>query len=211
VNTRRILSAAAVAPLVAAFVACSSKPNPPSPAPSGPAATQAQAGVAPPARGPAAAASASASVAAPKLDLREEDFVESDRSRDPFRSFASVFAEQAKTRVKSQRQVLLDKYSIDELKLVGLVTRADPPRAMLVDPTGKGWVVEKGQFIGRAEIVHSTGTNGADYEVNWRIDRIRDGDIVLVREDASHSDIPAATRVIALRAEKDNEGLGITN
>lgn len=209
-NTRRILSAAALAPMFAAFVACSSKVNQ-APAGGQPGAPAAPGSVAPPARGPAAAASASASGAVAKLDLREEDFVESDRSRDPFRSFASVFAEQAKTHVKSQRQVLLDKYSIDELKLVGLVTRADPPRAMLVDPTGKGWVVQKGQFIGRAEIVHATGSNGADYEVNWRIDRIRDGDIVLVREDASHSDIPAATRVIALRTDKESDAFGSPN
>jgi type IV pilus assembly protein PilP len=79
---------------------------------------------------------------------------------------------------------------------------------MLVDPTGRGWVVVKGQFIGRAEVVHSGGPGGMDYELNWRVDRIRDTDIVLVREDPAHSDVPAATRVIALKTDKIDNGEG---
>jgi type IV pilus assembly protein PilP len=161
----------------------------------------------PPARGPAAAAvtAPSASAPLPKVEFHEDDFAETDRSRDPFRSYAKLFSEQGKTRVKSQRQVLLDHYAIDDLKLVGLVTRTDTPRAMLVDPSGRGWVVTKGQFIGRAEVVHAGGPGGVDYELNWRVDRIRDTDLVLVREDPAHSDIPPATRVIALRTENPNE------
>lgn len=159
---------------------------------------------------PKPAAKPAASVAAPvatKPEFREDDFVESDRSRDPFRSFASAFVEQARTQVRSQRHVLLDKHSVDQLKLIGLVTRADPPRAMLLDPTGKGWVVTRGDFIGRSEIVHAAGPGGADYEVNWRVDRIREGDIVLVREDATRSDLPSATRVIPLRTPQEEEQL----
>jgi type IV pilus assembly protein PilP len=136
----------------------------------------------------------------PKADFREDDFSETDRSRDPFRSFAKLFSEQGKARVKSQRQVLLDHYAIDDLKLIGLVTRTDTPRAMLVDPTGRGWVVTKGQFIGRPEVVHAGGPGGVDYELNWKVERIREGDLVLVREDPAHSDVPPATRVIALRS-----------
>jgi type IV pilus assembly protein PilP len=141
----------------------------------------------------------------PKVEFHEDDFAETERSRDPFRSFAKLFTEQSKTRVKSQRQVLLDRYAIDDLKLIGLVTRTEMPRAMLVDPSGRGWVVTKGQFIGRAEVVHAGGPGGVDYELNWRVDRIREGDLVLVREDPAHSDIPPATRVIALRTESPNE------
>ena len=103
--------------------------------------------------------------------------------------------------------MLLDRYAIDELKLIGLVTRTDTPRAMLVDPSGKGWVVTKGQFIGRAEVVHAGGPGGVDYELNWRVDRIREGDLVLVREDPAHTDVPPATRVIALRAPKRREAV----
>ncbi len=160
----------------------------------------------PPQRGPAAAAAApSASAPLPKVEFHEDDFAETERSRDPFRSFAKLFSEQGKTRVKSQRQVLLDHYAIDDLKLIGLVTRTDTPRAMLVDPSGRGWVVTKGQFIGRPEVVHAGGPGGVDYELNWRVDRIRESDLVLVREDPAHADIPPATRVIALRTESATE------
>jgi type IV pilus assembly protein PilP len=152
------------------------------------------------ARGPAAMASAAPSASIPlPVDFREDDFAETDRSRDPFRSFAKLFIDQGKGRVKAQRRVLLDHYSIEDLKLIGLITRTDTPRAMLVDPTGRGWVVIRGQFIGRAEVVRASGPGGVDYELNWKIDRIRDNDVVLVREDPAHMDVAPATRVILLR------------
>lgn len=139
--------------------------------------------------------------APPAVEFQETDFAETERSRDPFRSFVKMFAEQSKTHLKTQREVVLEQYAIDELKLVGIVTRVDPPRAMLVDPTGKGTVVHRGQFIGRAEIVQG-GKSGADYEINWRVERIRDSDIVLVREDPANPDVPTATRIIPLRPEE---------
>jgi type IV pilus assembly protein PilP len=135
------------------------------------------------------------------VEFQEADFTETEKSRDPFRSFASMFSDQAKSKIKSQREVVLDQYSLDELKLVGIVTRIDPPRAMLVDPTGKGHVIRRGQFVGRPEIVQG-GKSGADYEINWRVERIRDTDIVLVREDPANPDVPTATRVILLRPEE---------
>jgi type IV pilus assembly protein PilP len=129
------------------------------------------------------------------------DFSEDARTRDPFQSFASDFAEEAKKRVRSQREVILDQYSLDELKLTGIVTRIVPSRAMLVDPTGKGHVVHGGQFVGKAEVVQG-GTGSADYEINWRVDRVRENDIVLVREDPANPDVPSATRVIPLRPDE---------
>lgn len=137
----------------------------------------------------------------PVVEFQEADFTETERSRDPFRSFARLFTEAAKSRVKTQRDVVLDQYSVDELKLVGIVSRIQPERAMLVDPTGKGHVITRGQFVGRAEIVQG-GTSGADYEINWRVQRIRNQDIVLVREDPANPDVPSATRVIPLRPEE---------
>ena len=129
------------------------------------------------------------------------DFNDSMTMRDPFLSYAREFAEEAKKRVRSQRDVVLDQYGLDELKLAGLVTGIRPARAMLIDPTKKGHVVHEGQFVGRAEVVQG-GASGADYEINWRVDRIRDSDIVLVREDPSNPDVPSATRVIPLRPDE---------
>jgi type IV pilus assembly protein PilP len=160
----------------------------------------------------AALATASASVVAsdsppPKVDIQENEFGESERSRDPFRSFASKFVEESKAHVHSQREVILGQYALDELKLIGIVTRAEPAKAMLVDPTGKGFVIQRGQFVGRADVVQGAGQSGTTYEINWRVDRIRPGDVVLVREDPSNPDVPSATRVIPLRPE-EAEGYG---
>jgi type IV pilus assembly protein PilP len=138
------------------------------------------------------------------VDFQEAEFMETDRSRDPFRSYAKDFVQEGKGRIKSQREVVLGQYSVDELRLVGIVTRINPPKAMLVDPAGVGHVVSRGQFIGRPAVVQPASGAGAAYEVNWRIDRIREGDIVLIREDPANPDVPSATRVIALRNEKDD-------
>jgi type IV pilus assembly protein PilP len=161
-------------------------------------------GTGPPGPAPgAASAAASAALAAsavPKMDIPEAEFTESERTRDPFRSYADTFAEETKGKAKSQREVVLSQYAIDELKLIGIVTRVNPAKAMLVDPQGKGFVVHRGQFVGRADVVQAA-RGGASYEINWRVDRIRDGDIVLVREDPANPDVPTATRVIPLRPE----------
>jgi type IV pilus assembly protein PilP len=151
---------------------------------------------------PAAEAAAKAAAAVPpRRDFPEAEFTETERSRDPFRSYLNKFAEEAKGRIVSQRQVLLAEFAVDELKLVGIVTRIVPPRAMLVDPTGKGHVVHRGDFVGRADVVQLAGQSGATYQLNWRLDRIRDGDVVLIREDPNNPDVPAATKVISLRPE----------
>jgi type IV pilus assembly protein PilP len=164
---------------------------------------------APAAKAPAGAGTAAApegSAAAPpgdvpKFQIVEAEFTESERSRDPFRSFLDIFKEETRGEAKSQREVVLSQFAIDELKLIGIVTRAQPAKAMLVDPGGMGHVVQRGQFVGRPDIVQAAGRTGASYEINWRVDRIRDGDIVLIREDPANPDVPSATRVIPLRPE----------
>jgi type IV pilus assembly protein PilP len=140
----------------------------------------------------------------PAVEFQETDFSENERSRDPFRSFARTFADEARSKVKSQREVVLDQYSVDELKLVGLVTRIQPERALLIDPTGKGHILRRGQFVGRAEVVQG-GASGAQYEINWRVERIRDSDIILVRDDPTNPDVPSATRIIPLRPDQTQE------
>jgi type IV pilus assembly protein PilP len=160
----------------------------------------------PPVRVPPTAA-ASASSLPPELkgpEYTENDFVESDRNRDPFRSF--IVQSQTVTKAAlNQRKVELAQYSIDELKLVAIVLGGDKPRAMFVDPGGKGTVVYKGTFVCRPEVVHIGGSNGPEYQLNWRIDRIRDGDVVLIREDPAQPAIPPATRVVPLHPEAEKQ------
>jgi type IV pilus assembly protein PilP len=177
-------------------LACGSDP-PATPAPADSSAPAAGSGAA----SPKARGAASAAPLPPRREFPEAEFTETERSRDPFRSYSAKFAEEVKGRVKSQRQVKLAEFSVDDLKLVGIVLRIVPARAMLVDPTGRGHVVHRGDFVGRADLVQMRGTQGSTYELNWRLDRIRDGDVVLVREDPNNPDVPAATKVIPLRPE----------
>jgi type IV pilus assembly protein PilP len=143
----------------------------------------------------------------PMREFQERDFAETENSRDPFRSFAGIFVAQAQSRVIVQRKVLVDHYALEELKLVGLVTRVQP-RALLTDPNGFGWVAKVGDFVGKAELVHAGGPAGSDVAINWRVDRIREGDVVFIREDPSHPEIPPTTRVISLRTSDEAAAQG---
>jgi type IV pilus assembly protein PilP len=154
---------------------------------------------------PGAAAVAS-SKAAPKVDFTEEDFAESDRNRDPFRSFMDLFVERAAQRQEIKRPVILEHFALDDLKLIGVITGIVPAKAMLVEPGGKGHVIQKNDLVGRAERVQ-VGTANTEYEINWRVDQIRDSDVVFVREDPSNPDVPSATRVIALRTQEEEHAL----
>ncbi len=154
-----------------------------------------------PAEAPAAVAAAAPTKVGP--EYAESDFVENDRNRDPFRAYMDLFVDQEKKPLKVQRKVILGQYALEELKLVAIVQAGDYPRAMVIPPGGKGAVLKRGDFVARAETVHTGGTNGTDYQVNWRVDRVRDGDIVLVREDPAQPNIPPATRVISLHPEAD--------
>lgn len=150
---------------------------------------------------PAAEAKIAEPARGPRPPAQEEEFLESDQSRDPFRSYALSFVEEIKPRTGTQRLVLMEEYAIDELKLIGIVTRMQPAKAMLIDPTGKGHVVQRGQFVGRPDVVQTGGRTGSTYQINWRVDRIREGDVVFIREDPQNPDVPSATRVIPLRTE----------
>jgi type IV pilus assembly protein PilP len=144
-----------------------------------------------------------------KVEYTEGDFTESDRNRDPFRSYASSFAPENKKTIKSQIDAVLPQYSIDELKLVAIMTGGDYARAMLLDPNNKGWIVKRGDYLGRPDVVHVGGTNGSDYQLNWRVRDVRDGDVVLVRQDPSQPAIAPATRVIPLHPEGDQKNQGL--
>jgi type IV pilus assembly protein PilP len=137
----------------------------------------------------------------PKVNFQEEDFAETERSRDPFRAFSEVFIQKSERRNIQKQAVVLEQYALEDLKLVGIVTGIEPSRAMLVDPTGQGHVIHRNDLVGRADRVQaSAGAN--EFEINWRVERIRDSDVVLVREDPSNPDVPTATRVLALRPEE---------
>jgi type IV pilus assembly protein PilP len=127
----------------------------------------------------------------------DEDFAELDvQNRDPFRSFAKAFKAQAAA--PAQRRVLLPSTSLDEMRLIAIVTGIATPRAMMTDTSDVGHVVRRGDYIGRPEVVKTGGAEGMPVTLNWRVDRIRPGSVVLTREDPTAPDKPPLTRVMPL-------------
>ncbi len=155
---------------------------------------------------PGASAAASVEANLPPLpveEFTEADFAATDKSRDPFRSFAKTFVAQAKGRTNIQRVILAERFALDELKLAGIVSRGDV-KVLLTDSTGLGWIVKVGDYVGKAEVVHTGGPTGSDVAINWRVDRVRENDVVFVREDPSHPEIPPTTRVVVLYPSDQN-------
>ena len=219
---RRLLMVVVIAGLVAAVVGCGDDEvitAPPATAP------PANVAAAPDGGAGDAGVATEAGPPLPVIEFTESDFVESDDTRDPFRSFARLFLRQAKTKSVVQRTVHAAQFSLEQLTLSGVIT-GSTPRAMLIDPTGYAWVLRTGDYVARAELVSSGGPSAEDVAMNWRIDRIRGSslltdprnpdqpireipaNIVLVREDPSRSDLPASTRVLYMRAGSDEPPQG---
>jgi type IV pilus assembly protein PilP len=150
---------------------------------------------------PTPAASAATPARPPQAEpamraYRDSDFVESEQNRDPFRNYATELKMRAP--VVAQRTVLMPDTSIDEMKLIAIVSGVEQPCAMLVDQRGVGYVTTRGDFVGKADVVQGGGADALPVALNWRIDRIRDNEVVLNREDPTAPNRPPLTRVIPL-------------
>lgn len=140
--------------------------------------------------------------ALPTPDIQERDFLESGVNRDPFRNFADLFiVKPVTTEVKVQREILVQKHALQELKIVGIVM-GSAGRVLAQDPDGVGWVLRVGDFVGKSEVVKAGGPSGGEVAVNWRLDRIRENDVVFVRELPDPT-APATTRVLSLRTQDE--------
>ncbi len=128
------------------------------------------------------------------LAYRDEDFVESEKNRDPFRSYINAFRAQAPGEI--QRRVVMPTTAIEEMKLVAIVGGIARPKAMLLDPMRVGHVVERGVYIGRPTLIQAIGS--VAMVLNWRVDRIRENEVVLTRQDPTDPTRPALTRVMYL-------------
>jgi Tfp pilus assembly protein PilP len=149
-----------------------------------------------------AAAKPSAPVAKlEQLAYKDDDFVESERHRDPFRSFALVkaAAQRAEVAAETQRLVIMPDTDIEEMKLIAVISGLTRPKAMLVDTHNVGYVVQRGDYIGRPKVFQTTGS--VAMTLNWRVDRIRDNEIVLTRQDPSDPGRPPLSRIISMRDE----------
>ncbi|MEO6953850.1 MAG: pilus assembly protein PilP [Polyangia bacterium] len=131
-----------------ALLGACSDPPPPAAAPAPPAAPK-----------PAAARKVSAVAPvqesalqeARKRQLTKDDFTESDANRDPFRSFLKSFI--VVQPANRAHPILLERYSIEELKLAGIITGELQPRAMFIDPSGQGVTVVRGNHISKVDAI----------------------------------------------------------
>lgn len=147
---------------------------------------------------PGGSADAAEAGPAPELTVyRDEDFVESERNRDPFRSYLKAFRAQAPEEI--QRRVVMPTTAVEEMRLIAIVGGIPRPKAMLVDAMNIGHVVERGVYVGRAKMIQAAGS--VAMVLNWRVDRIRDNEVVLTRQDPADPTRPALTRVIPLDEE----------
>jgi type IV pilus assembly protein PilP len=133
------------------------------------------------------------------LQFTDDDVIESEKNRDPFRSYFALFKVARPSVV--QRQVIMPTTSIEEMTLIAIISGVPRPKAMLLDPRGIGHVVERGMFLGRPQIVQAS--ENVSMTLNWRVHRIRENELVLIREDPTDPTRPALTRVIPLREEEE--------
>ena len=144
--------------------------------------------------------------ALPEL-FKDEDFVDADMiNRDPFRNYAHAF--RRKITEPPQREVLMPTLTVDEMKLIAIVSAGARSRAMFQDPTGVGHVVKRGDYVGREEVVQTGGVDGLPVRLNWRVSRIQAGEraknsvqrgeVILERQDPTAPDAAPVTRKITL-------------
>ncbi len=142
----------------------------------------------PPGTAQAAAAAAKAASALAANPLRESDFIESESNRDPFRQGIDLFAVKKIARgSRGGRKILLEKYALEELKLIAVVSGIPDARAMLRVPGGVGYVVHKGDYVSKneARVVQIVG------------DRV----IVSVETQDDQGRVITSERVLALQPE----------
>jgi type IV pilus assembly protein PilP len=63
--------------------------------------------------------------------------------RDPFRSFAKTIESSDGT------ETPLERFDLTQLTVMAIVWGVDPPRALLRDPAGKGYIVVEGTVVGK--------------------------------------------------------------
>jgi type IV pilus assembly protein PilP len=132
------------------------------------------------------------------LSFKDDDFVESERHRDPFRSFTlAARTHGPEVALETQRLVIMPETAVEEMKLIAVISGLTRPKAMLVDAHNVGYVVQRGDYIGRPKVFQMNGS--VAMTLNWRVDRIRDNEIVLTRQDPSDPGRPPLSRIINMR------------
>ncbi len=136
-------------------------------------------------------------------ELSEVSFIVDSKRRDPFSPFFEILVKNEKAAIEIQRDVKLKDYDISSLKLIGIITNIGDDRAMVTTPDNNGYVLKRGDYLGRPDFVKQ-GNDGDLIQVNWRVARIHgsgkeeERGIYLVRDDPSNTQGVDVTRFVPL-------------
>lgn len=157
------------------------------------------------------ATSASDAAVEPELEpvpelptYRDEDFAEAATNRDPFRNYARLFMPVTNQPVV-QREVMMGNTAIDDMRLIAIISGVANPSAMILDEEGTGHSVHRGDYLGRADYVSTGGADSVPITLNWRVDRISPGEVILTRDDPSSPNRMALTRVLPLHDASETQ------
>jgi Tfp pilus assembly protein PilP len=115
--------------------------------------------------------------------LKDVDFIDSDETnRDPFKSFFRSFVEKGPSRLR-QVPALFEKFALEELGLIAIVSGDAQPRAMFRDPSGLGQTVKRGDYISK---------------VGARITKILSDRVILEMNEPTANGEPRATEKAVL-------------
>lgn len=113
-----------------------------------------------------------------EIEVFLEPFIYDSRERrNPFEPYQEVVGESATPLSALQR------YRLDELKLIGIMWDIRNPKAMFVDPK---------------EVVHVVGRDESIGQKNGYIAAIREGEVVVVEAEQTESGIVYETKVLRL-------------
>jgi Tfp pilus assembly protein PilP len=140
--------------------------------------------------------------------LTEVAFIQGPSSRDPFMPFVEVLTRGTEMESQVQREVKLKDYDITDLNLIGIVTNIGDPRAMVTTAEGTGFVLRRGDYVGRADFI-SQGGSSEPIQLNWRVARIHgsgkeeERGIYFIRDDPTTTKGVDITRFLALHPHID--------
>lgn len=90
-----------------------------------------------------------------KLPVAAGNQFDFSNKKDPFKPYMNVKAAVAPTADQAKRARLeglpIHRYDVGQFRVIGIVTGAKDNQAMVVDPTGKGYVLKSGMLIGKNE------------------------------------------------------------
>ncbi len=138
--------------------------------------------------------------------IGETDFIESSKRRDPFLPYLEVIVPAQEVKETVQREIKLEEYDIEQLRLIAIITNVGDPRAMVIPPNGEGFILRTGDYVGKADYV-DPGSGAEKIQINWKVHRIHgsgkeeERGIYLVRDDPLTPTPNDVTRFLPLHAQ----------